>query len=355
MSSELSSLRATPVPLESATLSRFLRVESEDEGGAAQLASVHDALWDLKQALALQCVFTVGCCHRARTATVGSRASDGFRGGSDDAATAGSSVIIGIIGGGVIGGVVAHALLDAGIPPTAILMSTRSPRRQSELAARGVAVFFDNALVASRAHVLLVAVLPCQMAELARTLRPPAHAVVLSLAGAVPLAKVRSLFGAPSALTSGADTTLPLLQSAQAERREDQELLLGGAAPPESGVVSTGRLPDEEVLELAARGFFADAGCVARLVEALRVMLSDFELPTALVSSAALEAVFGAQSGEALSALAVELETVGTQPPSEPPHSVSGHELIAMREKSAQASEAVQCARAAFLRRIRGE
>ena len=40
-----------------------------------------------------------------------------------------SSITVGIIGGGVIGGVVAHALLDAGIPPPAVLMSTRSPLR----------------------------------------------------------------------------------------------------------------------------------------------------------------------------------------------------------------------------------
>ena len=51
-------------PLGDAPLSRFLRVEDPD------LASIGDALWDLKQALALQCVYLTGCCHRARALAV---------------------------------------------------------------------------------------------------------------------------------------------------------------------------------------------------------------------------------------------------------------------------------------------
>ena len=49
-------------PLASAPLSRFLRVPDPD------LEAIHDGLWDLKQARALQCVFLAGCCHRARVA-----------------------------------------------------------------------------------------------------------------------------------------------------------------------------------------------------------------------------------------------------------------------------------------------
>ena len=94
------------------------------------------------------------------------------------------SITVGIIGGGVIGGVVAHALLDAGIPPPAVLMSTRSPLRQKDLAARGVAVVFDNALVAARCQLLILCVLPAQLQDVAKTLRPQSHTVVLSLVGA---------------------------------------------------------------------------------------------------------------------------------------------------------------------------
>jgi hypothetical protein len=183
-----------------------------------------------------------------------------------------SSITVGIIGGGVIGGVVAHALLDAGIPPPAVLMSTRSPLRQKDLAARGVAVVFDNALVAARCQLLILCVLPAQLQDVAKTLRPQSHTVVLSLVGATPIAKIRSLFHSPHALSAGADDTLPLLIEAQRALRQDA---IDGDEPIEQYGLSAGRLPDEQVLELSAAGFASDAQAVARAVNALRTVCGD--------------------------------------------------------------------------------
>ena len=135
-----------------------------------------------------------------------------------------SSITVGIIGGGVIGGVVAHALLDAGIPPPAVLMSTRSPLRQKDLV------------------------------------------------GAKPIAKIRSLFHSPHALSAGADDTLPLLIEAQRALRQDA---IDGDEPIEQYGFSAGRLPDEQVLELSAAGFASDAQAVARAVNALRTVCGD--------------------------------------------------------------------------------
>jgi hypothetical protein len=135
-----------------------------------------------------------------------------------------SSITVGIIGGGVIGGVVAHALLDAGIPPPAVLMSTRSPLRQKDLV------------------------------------------------GATPIAKIRSLFHSPHALSAGADDTLPLLIEAQRALRQDA---IDGDEPIEQYGLSAGRLPDEQVLELSAAGFASDAQAVARAVNALRIVCGD--------------------------------------------------------------------------------
>ena len=182
------------------------------------------------------------------------------------------SITVGIIGGGVIGGVVAHALLDAGIPPPAVLMSTRSPLRQKDLAARGVAVVFDNALVAARCQLLILCVLPAQLQDVAKTLRPQSHTVVLSLVGATPIAKIRSLFHSPHALSAGADDTLPLLIEAQRALRQDA---IDGDEPIEQYGLSAGRLPDEQVLELSAAGFASDAQAVARAVNALRTVCGD--------------------------------------------------------------------------------
>lgn len=308
------------MPCAGRPLSRFLRVPD------AELEKVHDALWDLKQAVALQCVFLAGCCHRARTAAID--------GASDGKAGQASTVTVGIIGGGTIGGVVAHALVDAGIPPTAVLMSTRSPRRQADLAARGVAVVFDNALVASKANVLVLAVLPSQLHDVARTMRPGPHTLVLSLVGATPLAKVRQLFEAPHAVGSAAEATLPLLRAAQAEARR-----LNGAS--DKAGLDAGRLSDEKVLTLAARGFASDTPALARLVRGLRVVLEELALPPALASSIAVEALYGEQPGGVLARVAAEL--------------TAAEGMSSADEAPGTETDAVRRARAAFVRRIHGD
>ena len=58
-------------------------------------------------------------------------------------------------------------------------------------------------------HLLIIAVLPAQLQDVAKSMRPAPHALVLSLAGATPLAKVRQLFDSPHAVASSADATLP--------------------------------------------------------------------------------------------------------------------------------------------------
>ena len=344
--------------LADAPLSRFLRVDDPE------LCSVGDALWDLKQALALQCVFLTGCCHRARHLAVRGPA-DG-KGGS--AASAASTVTVGIIGGGVIGGVVAHALLDAGIPPPAVIMSTRSPRRQKDLAARGVAVVFDNALVAARCQLLILAVLPAQLQDVAKTLRPSSHTLVLSLVGATPIAKIRSLFCAPHAIAAGADATLPLLLEAQAALRsvaaEDGE-------PVEAEGLSAGRLPDGHVLELAGCGFVPDEPSVARLVDGLRTVVGDLELPAALASSVAVEALFGDQPAGVQRSITREVsEAIAAMQPQTMPKGGGGVANIAKKDGSKAKGGAadsgsdsdddlrerfmVPRAQAAFVHRIRG-
>ena len=242
----------TQSPLASAPLSRFLRVDD------AEGSTYHDALWDLKHALALQCVFIAGCCRRSRE--LGACAQPGVDRSSKRPAEGGSAseLVVAVIGGGVIGGVVAHALLDAGLPPSSVLLSTRTPLRQKELTARGASVFFDNALAASRAHLLILAVLQPHLQDVARSLRPRPNTTVLSLVGATPLAKIRSMFGAPRAIDGGAGATLPLLLAAQAQRRaeaeqeaaaaeEDEELDPRQLQSLENDLLTAGRLPNTQV------------------------------------------------------------------------------------------------------------
>ena len=347
--------------LADAPLSRFLRVT--DPG----LASVGDALWDLKQALALQCVFLTGCCHRARHLAV--RGPGDGKGGSSSAALAAvNGVTVGVVGGGVIGGVVAHALLDAGIPPPAVLMSTRSPRRQKDLAARGVAVVFDNALVAARCQLLILAVLPAQLQDVAKTLRPSPNTLLLSLVGATPLPKIRSLFAAPRAIAGGADTTLPLLLEAQAVVRHEAT---AGGEPVDTDGLSAGRLPDERVLDLAALGLMNETASVARIVSGLCAVVGDLELPAALASSVAIEALFGELPSGVMSAIsrevdeAVEMMAPGYKPPVKEAKKkkAAGFGAFAGGGGSSDDSDsddlrekfAVTRAQAAFVQRIRGK
>ena len=143
-------------------------------------------------------------------------------------------------------------------------------------------MLFDNALVARRANLIILAVLPAHLQEVARTSKPPPHALVVSLVGATPLAKIRSLFGTPHAITAGAEATLPLLREAHEDRRAENarrtSALSGG------GLVGI-RLPDEEVLELAAHGLACNAEAVARLLGGLRAALLDLELPASLATN----------------------------------------------------------------------
>ena len=351
-------------PLATAPLSRFLRVPDPE------LETIHDALWDLKQALALQCVFLAGCCSRARAAATNVTSSGKLGALLGGAEAASSAVTVGIIGGGIIGGVVAHALLDAGLPPHTVVMSTRSPRRQEDLAARGVAVVFDNALVASKAHLLIIAVLPAQLQDVAKSMRPAPHALVLSLAGATPLAKVRQLFDSPHAVASSADATLPLIMQAQGSQAS---VAAGGVHV--DGLVA-GRLPPEKLLELAAAGFVRFSRCLkhlslpstrrcvrpgslcrphplpwqassvlslARHARALRGALGDLELPPAVTLKIATEALYGQLPRGVLTAVSAELdatdEVVEVSPASAP--------------EEGQDRDAVMRAREAFVDRIR--
>lgn len=283
-------------------LTRFLRFDDP------ALTVQNDALRDLKQALSLQCVFVAGCCQRALAL------------GSAVNWPAPAEICIGIVGCGMMGGLVAHALLDAGFAPSALLVSTRSPQRQTELAARGVRPYLNNADVASRAHLLLLAVLPAQLPEVSKSLRSglSTRTLVLSLVGATPLAKLRTLLGAPRALAVAADATLPLLLEAQATQREEEE----EAAATAEDAPRAGRLSDERVLALAAEGFAPDLGAARSLLEGLPAVLASLDLGAEAVEDACLHAAFGAVPPENLAIISAEVRAAPSAAPSVAPEGV---------------------------------
>ena len=265
-------------------------------------------------------------------------------------ASAALEFMVGIIGGGVIGSVVAHGLLDSGFPASSVIISTRSPRRQRELASRGVSVFFDNKLAARRAHLLIIAVMPGQqLTTVAKSIEATEGTLIVSLVGGTSLAKIRSLFRTPYALVSAADTTLPRILQAQADNRGEVD---GDEGLPidrfgSSSILRPGRLPDEHVLTLAAAGFAPDARTVARTVEALSAVVTGIEKP-AHEQDTCVKAVFGTLSEEALTEVSEEIDSLlDADAPSAPDNAPDA-------APDAEDSLLVIRARAAFEARLKG-
>lgn len=137
----------------------------------------------IKAALALQCAYVARCCQQVHDAaaerivehyryTWEKRLAD-FRKRPDGSLVDSASpnpaaaplLQIGVIGCGMVGRNIVVMLIDSGIDPAQIAISTRSPQRLQELVPLGVRVVFDNEGVASRCHLLILAVLPAQLSE----------------------------------------------------------------------------------------------------------------------------------------------------------------------------------------------
>ncbi len=250
------------------------------------LQAQQDILRCIKRVLALQCVYVTGCCQRTLSVAKGKLAAAGRQKRPSDRSWPAQELVIGFIGCGLIGGAIAHSLLDAGVMASSLIISTRSPKRQLELSRRGARVLFDNASVVDAAHVVVLSVLPSQLADATRELRGrlSPHTLVLSVVGGTPVARLRSLLGladTPAAvLPLGAEAALPLLH---AEHK-----------------ASPSPLADRELVQLAARALLPDREAVSALLSALGTVVNGVELPAATpLRDVCLEALFGPKPAEA--------------------------------------------------------
>jgi len=112
---------------------------------------------------------------------------------------------IGFIGGGNMAQAIIRGLLHAGHPADAISVADPSPEQQSAVLeiASGLVVSADNALVAAASDLLVLAVKPQIMAEVAGQLghaERPDNQVIASVAAGITLASMRGWFGADAAL-----------------------------------------------------------------------------------------------------------------------------------------------------------
>lgn len=152
-----------------------------------------------------------------------------------------------------------RTLLDAGIEPSQLLISTRSTgaAQLRELALRGAWVGFDNRKVAGAAHVLVFATLPSQLLDATREVQATItrRTLVLSLVGGVPSTKLSSMLMTPHALQLRADS----------ERiRCALEARTSAHGPPKTALAVAGQvylsepLPSSALANLAARSLVAD-------------------------------------------------------------------------------------------------
>ncbi len=164
-----------------------------------------------------------------------------------------SSTTIAIVGCGLVGSRIANTLLSAGVPPASLLISTRAPHKAESLADAGVEVVHDNARAARESRMLVLAVLPHQLPEVARSLigHLAPGSLLLSVAVAVNNHKLRTMFKTESAFQLRVDAqTL-------------HDVLHEGEHRAGDG------LPTDTLVGIAASSLFPDAASVRALESAL--------------------------------------------------------------------------------------
>jgi pyrroline-5-carboxylate reductase len=116
-----------------------------------------------------------------------------------------TNIHIGFIGGGNMAQAIIRGLLQAGHPAKSISVADPAPEQQQAIAGldKGITLADDNASLAKQCDVLVLAVKPQIMSDVAIPLGQidrPAEQIVISVAAGVTLESMGSWFGANSAL-----------------------------------------------------------------------------------------------------------------------------------------------------------
>ena len=323
-------------------------------------STLYHTLRPLRSAISFQAAFVAGCyqqmlelgashIHDKYTFTWQKRLiayrmlPDGTEPSPPTDAAAPPELLIGVIGCGPVGTMVVHLLLDAGFAPSQILVSTRSPQKHRALIELGVRVVFDNERIAARSHLLIVAVLPAQLPDVARVVRPvlSPRTLVFSAVAAVGTAKLRSLFcspqnAQPAVLKARADVAL-----ARSLVQRQAAAAAGMAATVEatgSEVAASDPLAPDSMLTFSAQCFAPDAAAVREFVDALAAAtLRCLELPPEEEWRIGLHCAFGMPAPEAL---ALQLPPPAAAPAAAVPASDGGAAVeVVVRQRFQRALE----------------
>jgi hypothetical protein len=192
----------------------------------AAAAELYQSVQPLRQMVAFQAAFVAGCCQQAmelgtsklqeKFAFTWQQRLAAYRALPDGTevpppdgdAAAPPELLVGLVGCGALGSTVVQTLLDAGFAPSQLLVSTRSPQQHQALLAQGVRVAFHNAGVAARVHLLVLAVLPAQLADVAKDIRGALSPRAPRLPAAAPptTTHTHTLLAAPLSARTGTRT-----------------------------------------------------------------------------------------------------------------------------------------------------
>ena len=252
----------------------------------------------LKQLIAAHCTFLACCCQlvqeagiariKERFAYTWQKRLAAYHGASEGLPSdLPLEFRLGLVGAGYIGSHVARRLLDAGFSQSQLLVATRSPQRAKDLSARGVQVTTDVESVASSTRLLILAVLPAHLPEVARSLRKSLsrQTLIISLVSGVSRAKLISLLGVQSIIVLHTEAALVALQ---AHLHLDADSRGGRAAPSKPTKKLT--LP---LLRVSAESFMPSVAVAAELVGVLPVVLNGLELSAAELMTVSVESLLG--------------------------------------------------------------
>lgn len=182
---------------------------------------------------------------------------------------------VGIIGGGFMGEAFLRGIVRSGFAaPSEIAVAEKAPGRHAALSEHGVRVTDDAESACIGADIVLLAVKPQDVANVAEGLRGaiPNGAVLVSIAAGVPLddiqrasghrASVRVMPNTPVAVGEGAAVYL-VSEQVSAEQRLSVQRLLEGVC---SAVIE---VPDDEAVDLATAVHASGPAYVFLVIEAM--------------------------------------------------------------------------------------
>jgi pyrroline-5-carboxylate reductase len=208
---------------------------------------------------------------------------------------------IGFIGGGNMAGAIARGLVAAGVAGPRIAVAEPAPATRAALAAAlpGATVGADNAAVAAFADVLVLAVKPQVLAEVATALAPARRAgqVVVSVAAGVRLASLAGWLGAGTALVRAMPNQPALIGAGITALVGSPGLPPAAGARAEQVLAAAGRtvwLPDESLMDAVTAVSGSGPAYFYLLVELMERAGQALGLPAELAAALARQTALGA-------------------------------------------------------------